>query len=474
MTQAEQAALLDRAERLLHQGKTTAARLVLAAAEPVLGSSSRNVELAATVALREGNLPRAGEILADGLQQQPAAEGLRQLRAELRLNEGDLEGALIDAADGVLAHPDSAVAKALLGTVLLEAGSPRDAEICLAEAVRSLPNHSAVIQALATAQTRIGQSGDALQTLRVGIADNPHNGALRNALVLCHIQQRAFADAVACADTARRDGFADACLFGLMGHALSNLGDQASARDAYQEALKLGPEDPYVRHLVASGGAVPGAPRAPDDYVRTVFDGYAARFEAHLIGLGYRVPGLVRQAVQARSPKYAAGKSIGPLLDLGCGTGLVGVALSDMALTSLAGVDLSPRMLDSAREKDIYHALHVAEVGEFLRADPQVYELIIAADVLCYFGDLQGVISAAHDRLLPGGLLIFTTENGEDRADAAGWVLGPQGRYAHRSDYIRACLAAAGLLVQEFRNEALRREADRPVAGFLVVAERPA
>ena len=157
MTQAEQPAL-DRAERLLHQGKTTAARLVLAAAEPVLGSSPRNMELAATVALRAGDFPRAGEILADGLQQQPAAEGLRQLRAELRLNEGDLEGALIDAADGVLAHPDSAVAKALLGTVLLEAGSPRDAEICLAEAVRSLPNHSAVIQALATAQTRIGQS----------------------------------------------------------------------------------------------------------------------------------------------------------------------------------------------------------------------------------------------------------------------------------------------------------------------------
>jgi len=186
------------------------------------------------------------------------------------------------------------------------------------------------------------------------------------------------------------------------------------------------------------------------------------------------VPGLVRRAVQEYSRQYAAGLAIGPLLDLGCGTGLVGVALSDIAMAELVGVDLSPRMIEAAEEKNIYHALHVGEIGAFLHADRQAYEIIVAADVFCYFGDLRGIIAAARDRLAPGGQLIFTAEDGAGRVDEAGWVLGPQGRYAHRLAYIQQCLRDAGLRMLDMRSETLRQEAEQPVAGFLAIAERPA
>ncbi len=57
------------------------------------------------------------------------------------------------------------------------------------------------------------------------------------------------------AEEAHAAGVADACLFGLKGHALSSLGRHAEAAEAYAEALKLGPDDPYVRHLVAASGS---------------------------------------------------------------------------------------------------------------------------------------------------------------------------------------------------------------------------
>ncbi len=85
----------------------------------------------------------------------------------------------------------------------------------------------------------------------------------------------------------------------MMGHALSSMDRHTEAADAYSEALKLGPQDPYVRHLVAASGIVPSAARAPLEYVSTVFNGYAERFEAHLVSLGYRIPGLVRAALFA-------------------------------------------------------------------------------------------------------------------------------------------------------------------------------
>ena len=89
---------------------------------------------------------------------------------------------------------------------------------------------------------------------------------------------------------------------------------------------------------------LPSAARAPVEYLRAVFDGYADRFELHLISLGYRIPGLIRAAL-LRHPAIAAGERLGPVLDLGCGTGLVAVVLSDLPIGPLVGVDVSPRML---------------------------------------------------------------------------------------------------------------------------------
>jgi predicted TPR repeat methyltransferase len=227
-----------------------------------------------------------------------------------------------------------------------------------------------------------------------------------------------------------------------------------------------------VRHLVAAAGVLPQAPRAPTAYLEAVFDGYAPRFESHLISLGYRAPGLLRAALLRHIAPDQEGP-IGPILDLGCGTGLMGVVLSDLNLGGLVGVDASDRMLDEARRKGLYSELLHTDLETMLHLTIATWSVVIAADVLCYFGALDRVMAAVHARMPPGGLFLFTVEElSADEAAGEPWRLCRQGRYSHHTEHIAASAQAAGFDVRELRPEILRYEADAPVGGLLVVLQR--
>lgn len=471
--------LIRRVSVLIQNGQTNAARPLLAAARQINGPSAGLSHLAAMLALRESTVEEAREDLDLAITQSPQHPGLRKCRSELRHRIGDIEGATRDAAEAVTLDRADPVAKALLGTLMLELGRPEEALSCLREAVRSQPADPAFREALANAQAAAGDLEAALMTLEMGIALAPTAVSLRDAAVMLCIRRRDFAGAVRLAEQARAAGIADACLFGLFGHALSSLGRHDEAAHAYQEALKLGPDDPYVRHLVSTTGAMPQGRRAPEAYLKTVFDGYADRFEGHLISLGYRIPGVIRGVVQAH-PRLAAGQPIGPVLDLGCGTGLVGLAISDLALGPITGVDVSARMLDQARVKQVYATLIEADLMAALASgepDQSHWPLIIAADVLCYFGALDDVLPAVHGRLEPGGWFVFSLETLLPDLDGVvpgngDWALLRQGRYAHAVDYARRVALDAGFVIRHLAPEIVRHEAGTPVEGVLMVLER--
>jgi predicted TPR repeat methyltransferase len=337
--------------------------------------------------------------------------------------------------------------------------------------VNAKPDAIAWREALATALEISGDPDIAQRILAEGIARNPAIVALHNATMLICMRQRDFSGAITIAEEARRLGIADACTFGMKGHALASLGDHEGAAAAYQEALKLGPDDPYVRHLVMASGVLPSATRAPPEYLATVFDGYADRFEPHLVSLGYTVPVSIRERMLTH-PAIAAGEPIGPALDLGCGTGLVALSLSDLPIGPLTGIDLSGRMLERAKAKQLYAELRQGDILTELEKQPsEPWSLIIAADVLIYFGALDAVFTAIREQLAPGGWFVFSLE--ELTGSDASWQLHRHGRYAHRPDYVRQALQAVGLNVLSADAIAVRHEAGMPVPGLLIVAERP-
>ena len=299
---------------------------------------------------------------------------------------------------------------------------------------------------------------------------------VRNAAILLSIRRRDFIRAVRLAEQARSVGIADACTFGMKGHALSSLGEHEQAALAYQEALKLAPEDPYVRHLVVSSTALLDSKRAPEGYIRTVFDGYADRFEHHLLSLQYNIPAAIR-TILLNHPKIASGLSLGKVLDLGCGTGLVALAIGDLPIRSFTGVDLSPRMLAHARVKRIYTELREGDIITDLATHDEQWPLIAAADVLCYMGALEDLLALVHQRLEEGGWFIFSVERLLPDHDGVvpgngNWALQRQGRYAHTEDYVYEAVCAAGFRVLRIDRPSIRQEAGADVPGLLMAIER--
>ncbi|GEP04974.1 class I SAM-dependent DNA methyltransferase [Methylobacterium oxalidis] len=244
--------------------------------------------------------------------------------------------------------------------------------------------------------------------------------------------------------------------------------DLQGALGAYANALDLDPEDRLGSRLrLAQLGVGDRLAAISPAYVRALFDGYAARFERHLVGdLGYRGPEMLRAALDAvAGPERRFARA----LDLGCGTGLMGAALAGR-VGRLDGVDLSPRMLARAERRGLYHGLVSGDLADALAGtEPGSLDLAVAADVFIYLGDLRPVLAAVARALAPAGLCAFTVQS----HGGPGVTIGEDGRYAHSDAEVLAAAAAAGLAPRHFAEGAIRRQNGRGVPGRVVVLGLP-
>jgi predicted TPR repeat methyltransferase len=135
-------------------------------------------------------------------------------------------------------------------------------------------------------------------------------------------------------------------------------------------------------------------------------------------------------------------------------------------------VDLSGGMIEKARHRGGYDTLEVAELTGYLQAHPGAYDVVLSADTLVYFGELQEALTAAHAALRPGGWVAFTLEALDE--DLVRVELTPSGRYRHTRRYIERVLAVAGFDRARIAPDVLRRESGEPVAGWVVLARHPA
>jgi predicted TPR repeat methyltransferase len=179
--------------------------------------------------------------------------------------------------------------------------------------------------------------------------------------------------------------------------------------------------------------------------------------------LAYQAPERLEELIQSQlgdSPELE-------ILDLGCGTGLAGMVMRPRA-ARLTGIDLSPEMIERARERGIYDRLVIAEINGWLASAQDSFDLIVACDTLVYFGDLTQVGKLAAKALKPSGCFAFTVERGETYPHR----LTDSGRYAHHPDHIRTVAEAAGFAAISVEEGFLRMEGGQEVIGLIVLLKK--
>lgn len=253
----------------------------------------------------------------------------------------------------------------------------------------------------------------------------------------------------------------------MLGLAYYHLGQMEAAAQVYREWLDVEPDNPVARHRLAACLREGVPTRVSDAYVEATFDAFAPTFDAHLRGLGYQGPELVGQAL-ADSGCAAASLRV---LDAGCGTGLCASVLRPLA-SQLHGIDLSSAMLSRAYQRSVYDRLEKGELTAYMNSQRHAYDLVAAADSFNYFGELFPVFEAAANTLVPGGQMVFTTEEGDGRCGERGWHLAMHGRYVHDSRAVGEWLDLAGFELLGSRRAALRRELGADVSGWVFTARR--
>ena len=221
----------------------------------------------------------------------------------------------------------------------------------------------------------------------------------------------------------------------------------------------------YQFYLAIARGETPKT--QPVSIIKGMFDGYADHFDRHLLLLlQYKLPNDVANMIHHWHPDRQC-----DVLDLGCGTGLLGACLGPME-GAVVGVDLSIEMIEQATRRHVYDRFHNVNVLDALQATPDsLYHVIAALDVLIYVGNLDTVIPNAYRILLPGGRFVFSCESGAD--GDADYALQGTYRYTHQRSYVQRLLQESGFTDATLEDRPIRLELGEPVQGYLVTAQKP-
>lgn len=248
-----------------------------------------------------------------------------------------------------------------------------------------------------------------------------------------------------------------------LGAVFQRQGKLDKAIACFHRAIELDHNNlPSAQHMLAALTGKMPKPSATRQYVEGLFDQYSIRYDRDVVEkLEYKVPTLLRQMLNGLFKGVIRFRNA---IDLGCGTGLSGIefrAISDR----LSGIDLSPKMLERAREKKIYDSLQVADIVELLNETNEKYDLFIAADVFIYIGDLKPVFNSVRNCSLSGAYFVFSTES----CDKNNFILRQTGRYAHNRDYIQSLAKEHNFVIEKCQSAGIRNEKEQWIMGDLFI-----
>jgi len=230
----------------------------------------------------------------------------------------------------------------------------------------------------------------------------------------------------------------------------------SNAINAYENLLVHHPENHHARHMLLSlsGSDVT---KATKEYIEDYFDSASSYFDEHLQNnLNYNLP----QQICSLSTSYLNQNS--KVLDLGCGTGLVGQELADLNC-DIVGVDLSSKMLEIAREKNIYSKLFQQDIFDYLQTSKDnIYDMVSAADLFIYIGSLEAIFIEVFRTLKDDAVFVFSTQDCDK-----DFTLLSTGRFAQSESYIADIAQSSGFEEVSRNKVVIREEIGEAESGFL-------
>lgn len=404
-------------------------------------------------------------VIYAALQADPNNDQLYNSLGCIYYRRGQINEALETFAKAIRLGPNNWEAHYNLGNCYIKREMPEQAITHYQAALKLKPEYADAEQNLAMTYVSLQRYADALPWLEKACAHNPEFAELQGHLAEAYLDLGQTSAAIKQFEHATLlDPQRAAWQHNLAVLYLRNR-QYAEAQQRFAKALTLDKQDLTAQHMLNALQNIT-TDHAPTEYISKLFDQYAGYYNKHMHEqLNYQVPALLRQAVGQILTAHAERQLI---LDLGCGTGLCGIYFRDLA-SYIVGVDLSQAMLLHAQSSTAYDLLCCYDLRQsFPGIGQQFFDLVIAADVFVYVGDLLGTFNNIYSALKKQGLLAFTVEECVSGQD---YILQTSGRFAHSANYIKECAAQCNFKIVKQESVPLRSNDERVINGILFVLQ---
>ena len=356
--------------------------------------------------------------------------GIQAYRAGRLVEAADLIGQAIKASAAVPEFHYN------LAIVLKAMGRLEDAAAAYERAIALRPDHVNAHNNLGNVWKALGQTDRARASFTRALACNPDNSDTHYSL------------GILCGERGERD---------------------AAARHL-RRCLADDPQDSRGAGIMLAHLGMGDAPaRTPEAQVLSLYEVRSRFWDRES---SYFAPRLVADGLRRHAPHARL-----DILEIGCGTGLVGASVRDLA-GRLDGVDLSPAMLEKAAAKSVYDRLFQADLLSVMGERAEGYDAVLGAATLIHFGDLKALFRAAASCLRARGLFVFTlfaheSGAGTDYAVASSTRLAQSGCFRHSIAYVQRLSAETGFSVAELEETVHEHDqAGGPLAGLLAVLRK--